>query len=60
MAKRQVRRKGAVRRQSSAPARAASRAPSSAAKGASHSHRTPVKGAGKKRAVRPASKGQLL
>ena len=58
MAKRQVRRKGVVRRQSSAPARAASRAPSSAAKGASHSHRTPVKGAGKKRAVRPASKGQ--
>jgi RNA polymerase primary sigma factor len=58
MAKRQVQRKGVGRRQSSAPARAASRASSSAARRASHSSRTPVKGPSKRRAGRPASKGQ--
>ncbi len=58
MAKRQVQRKGAGRRQSSAPARAVSRASSSAARRASHSSRTPVKGPSKRRAGRPASKGQ--
>ncbi|MFI5339680.1 MAG: sigma-70 family RNA polymerase sigma factor, partial [Candidatus Methylomirabilales bacterium] len=58
MTKRQVQRKGAARRQSSAPTRAVSRASSSAAKGRGHSTRTSVKDAGARRAVRLASKGQ--